>query len=80
MTLDWLFRTSPANSVRGARLVGSGVGPIGARLMLVGLAAALGVVANARAGDATTTELIEAETAMTRASQEYQAAIFDYLA
>ena len=53
MTLDWLFRTSPANSVRGARLVGSGVGPIGARLMLEGLAAALGVVANARAGDAT---------------------------
>lgn len=38
------------------------------------------VKARSRAGDATTTELIEAETAMTRASQEYQAAIFDYLA
>lgn len=37
------------------------------------------VKARARAGDATTTEIIEAETAMTRAGQEYQAAIFDYL-
>lgn len=38
------------------------------------------VKARSRAGDATTTELIEAERAMTRAGQEYQAAIFDYLA
>ncbi len=38
------------------------------------------VKARSRVGDATTTELIDAETAMTRAEQEYQAALFDYLA
>ena len=37
------------------------------------------VQARFRQGDATTTEVIDAETAMTRAEQEYQAALFDYL-
>ena len=37
------------------------------------------VKARAGVGDATTTELIEAETAMTRAEYEYQTAQFDYL-
>ncbi len=37
------------------------------------------VKARAAAGDATTTEVIDAETSMTRAEQEYQAALFDYL-
>jgi len=37
------------------------------------------VQARFRQGDATTTEVIDAETAMTRAEQEYQTALFDYL-
>ena len=44
------LRTGRANPVRRARL---GMGPIGARLMLVGLAVALGLVASAGAADAT---------------------------
>lgn len=37
------------------------------------------VKARARAGDANPSEIIEAETALTRADQEYQTALFDYL-
>lgn len=37
------------------------------------------VKSRARVGDATTTEIIEAETAMTRAEVEYQTALFDFL-
>lgn len=37
------------------------------------------VKARERVGDANTSEVVEAETAMTRAEQEYQAALFDYL-